>query len=114
MKKLARTVENAIAQMTSVDKIITCLMLANKICFWGRTPKYYKNEETIRRMCPPKVRQIFNLKNLKRLGVVFPVPKQASLVALEGFGIRVGLKLYESGEARKVYEQFGKDFVPLS
>ena len=114
MKKLARTVENAIAQMTSVDKFITCLMLANKICFWGKKPKHYKNEETIRKMCPPKVRQIFSLGNLKRLGVVFSVPKQANLVALEGFGIRVGLKLYETGEAKKVYEQYGIAFIPQS
>lgn len=115
MNKLRkRTVENAIAQMTSVDKFLACLMLANGICFWGTTPKNYKNEETIRRMCPPKVRRIFNLKNLKRLGVVFPVPKRANLVALEGFGIRVGRKLYESGEAKKVYQQYGRDFVPLS
>ena len=100
--------------MSSLDKFITCLMLANGICFWGKTPRFYKNEETIRRMCPPKVRQFFNLKNLKRLGVVFAVPKQANLVALEGFGIRVGKKLYESGEAKKVFEQYGKDFIPLS
>jgi len=100
--------------MTSVDKFITCLMLANNICFWGKTPKNYRNEETIRKMCPPKVRQLFGLKNLKRLGVVFCVPKQANLVALEGFGIRVGQKLYETGEAKKVYEQYGKDFIPLS
>jgi len=109
-----RTVESTINQMTSVDKFITCLMLANKICFWGKTPKHYKNEEDIRRMCPPKVRQLFSLQNLKRLGVVYSVPKQAHLVALEGFGIIVGQKLYETGEARKVFELYGKEFLPLS
>ena len=114
VNKLRRTVENAIDQMSSVDKFITCLMLANGICFWGRTPKHYKSEETIRRKCPPKVRQIFNLRNLKRLGVVFPVPKQANLVALEGYGIRVGQELYESGEAEEVYELYGMEYVPLS
>jgi len=75
-------IDNAIAQMTSIDKFITCLMLANKVCFWGQKTRNYKNEETVRRMCPPKVRQYFNLENLKRLGVVYAVPKQAHLVAL--------------------------------
>jgi len=51
---------------------------------------------------------------LKRLGVVYSVPKQAHLVALEGFGIIVGQKLYETGEARKVFELYGKEFLPLS
>lgn len=64
-------------------------------------------------MCPPKVRQLFNLDNLKRLGVVYPVPKQANLVALEGFGIRVAERLYETGEAKKVYELYGVKYVPL-
>lgn len=100
--------------MSSTDKFITCLMLANGVCFWGKIPRFYKNEETIRRMCPPKVRQFFNLKNLKRLGVVFPVPKKANLVALEGFGIRVGQKLHESREAEKVYKLYGVEYVPLS
>ena len=106
-------VDNAIAQMTSIDKFITCLMLANKICFWGQTPRFYKNEETIRKMCPPKVRQYFNFGNLKRLGVVYAVPKQAHLVALEGFGIRVAKRLYETGEAKRVYELYGAQYVPL-
>lgn len=108
-----KTVESTITQMTSIDKFITCLMLANEICFRGQ-PKNYKNEETIRKMCPPKVRQFFDVRNLKRLGVVFSVPKKAHLVALEGFGIRVGQKLYETGEAKKVFELYGKDFIPLS
>ena len=99
--------------MTSVDKFITCLMLANRICFWGKTPRFYKNEETIRRMCPPKVRQLFSLNNLKRLGVAYPVPKRANLIALEGFGIRVAKKLYEIGEAKKVYELYRVQYVPL-
>lgn len=99
--------------MTSVDKFIACMMLANKICFWGRTPKFYKNEETIRRMCPPKVRQLFSFDNLKRLGVAYSVAKRANLVALEDFGIRVATKLYETGEAKKVYELYGVQYVPL-
>ena len=106
-------VEHAIKQMTSVEKFIACMMLANRICFWGKTPRFYKNEETVRNMCPPKVKQLFNLKNLKRLGVVFPIPKSANLVALEGFGIRVAKKLYETGEAKKVYELYGAQYVPL-
>jgi len=89
-------------------------MLANKVCFWGKQPKNYKSEEKLRKMCPPKVRQFFDLKNLKRLGVVFSVPKQANLVALEGFGIIVGQKLYETGEAKKVFEQYGKEYAPVS
>jgi len=80
--------------MTSIDVFIVSLMFANKICFIGKTPRFYKNEETIRKMCPPKVRQIFNLDNLKRLGVVYSIPKQAQLVALEGYGIRVAKRLY--------------------
>ena len=107
-----RTVDEVIKQMTSIDKFLACLMLANGICFRGR-PKNYKNEETIRRMCPPKARQLFNLDNLKRLGVVYVLPKRGSLVALQGFGIKVAMKLYETGEAKKVYEQYGADFVPL-
>lgn len=99
--------------MTSVDEFIACLMLANKICFRGRTPRFYKNEETIRKMCPPIVRQLFNLQNLKRLGVVYAVPKRANLVALEGFGIRVAKRLYQTGEAKKVYELYGAQYVPL-
>jgi len=99
--------------MTSVDKFITCIMLANRICFWGRIPRFYKNEETIRRMCPPKVRQLFSLDNLKRLGVAYSVPKRANLVALEGFGIRVAKRLYQTGEAKKVYEFYGAQYVPL-
>lgn len=108
-----REVDDVIAQMTSVDKFIACLMLVNKICFRGKTPRFYKNEEKVRRMCPPKVRQLFNLKNLKRLGVVYPVPKKGNLVALEGFGIRVAKRLYETGEAKKVYELYGVQYVPL-
>lgn len=106
------TVDHAVAQMTSVDKFIVYLMFANKICFQGRQPKNYKNEETIRKMCPPKVRQLFSVKNLVRLGVVFPVPKAANLVALEGFGIRIALELIRTGEAKKVFQQFGEEFVP--
>lgn len=94
--------------MTSIDKFIVCLMLAKGICFRGERPKNYRNIETIRRMCPPKVRQFFSLKNLIRLGIVYSVPKQANLVALGGFGIRVACKLYETGEARKVFEQYGR------
>jgi hypothetical protein len=99
--------------MTSVDKFITCLMLANKICFWGKTAKNYKNQETLRKMCPPKVRQLFNLNNLIRLGVVYEVPKTAHLAALEGFGIRVALRLHETSEAKNVYEFYGEQYVPL-
>ena len=106
-------VDHAIEQMTSVDKFIACLMMANGICFWGKTPRFYKNEETVRNMCPPKVKQLFNLKNLKRLGLVYPVPKRANLVALEGFGIRVAKKLYETGEAKKVYDLYGAQYVPI-
>ena len=106
-------VDHAIEQMTSVDKFIACLMMANGICFWGKTPRFYKNEETVRNMCPPKAKQLFNLKNLKRLGVVYPVPKNANLVALEGFGIRVAKKLYETGEAKKVYDLYGAQYVPI-
>jgi hypothetical protein len=106
-------VDKAIAQMTSVDKFIACLMLANRICFRGRIPRFYKNEETVRKMCPPKARQLFSLRNLRRLGVVFSVPKRANLVALDGFGIRVAKKLYETGEAKKVYELYGVQYVPL-
>lgn len=85
-------------------------MFANGICFWGKRPKHYKAEEKIRRMCPPKVRQFFSLKNLKRLGVVYCVPKKAHLVALEGFGIKVALKLIETGEAKKVVELYEREF----
>jgi hypothetical protein len=106
-------VDHAIEQMTSVDKFIACLMMANRICFWGKTPRFYKNEQTIRNMCPPKAKQLFNLKNLKRLGIVYPVPKSADLVALEGFGIRVAKKLYETGEAKKVYDLYGAQYVPI-
>lgn len=106
-------VDHAIEQMTSVDKFIACLMMANGICFWGKTPRFYKNEETVRNMCPPKAKQLFNLKNLKRLGLVYPVPKRANLVALEGFGIRVAKKLYETGEAKKVYDLYGAQYVPI-
>jgi len=106
-------VDHAIEQMTSVDKFIACLMMANGICFWGKTPRFYKNEETVRNMCPPKAKQLFNLKNLKRLGLVYPVPKRANLVALEGFGIRVVKKLYETGEAKKVYDLYGAQYVPI-
>lgn len=88
-------------------------MLVNKICFRGRTPRFYKNEETVRKMCPPKVRQLFRLNNLKRLGVAYSVPKRANLVALDGFGIRVAKKLYEIGEAKKVYELYGVQYIPL-
>ena len=102
-----------IRQMTSIDRFITCLMLVNKICSRGKTPRFYKSEETIRKMCPPKARQLFNLKNLKRLGVVYRVPKQAHLVALPGFGIRVAKKLYETGEAKKAYEIYGAEYVAL-
>lgn len=104
-----RTVENAISQMTSIDKFITYLMFANGICFRGK-PKNYRAEEKIRRMCPPKVRLYFNLENLRRLGVVYPIPKKAHLVALPGFGIRVALKLIGTGEAKKVVELYGKQF----
>lgn len=100
-------------RITSIDKFIICLMLANKICFKGRVPKFYKKEEDIRKMCPPKVRQLFNLKNLKSLGIVFEVPKEHQLFALEGFGIRVAMRLYETGEAKKVYDLYGGDYVPL-
>jgi hypothetical protein len=106
-------VDKAIAQMTSIDKFIACLMLAERICFHGKTPRFYKNEETIRKKCPPKVKQFFSLNNLKRLGVVYQVPKGANLYALEGFGIRVAKKLYVTGEAKKVYELYGEQHVPL-
>ena len=106
-------VDRAIAQMTSVDKFIACLMLAEKICFHGKTPRFYRNEETIRKMCPPKVRQFFSFGNLRRLGVAYQVPKTANLYALPGFGIRVAKKLYETGEAKKVYELYGGQYVPL-
>lgn len=110
---MSNNIDKIIEQLTSIDKFIVCLMLANKICFWGKVPKFYKNEEDIRKMCPPKVRQLFNLKNLKRLGIVFEVSKSRRLFALEGFGIRVGMRLYETGEAKKVYELYGIDYVPL-
>ena len=106
------SVDGAISQMTSVDKFITYLMLVNKICFRGK-PKHYKTEEVIRKMCPPKVRQLFSLNNLKRLGVVYSLPKKGNLVALEGFGIKVGERLHETGEAKKVFELYGQEFVPL-
>jgi len=106
-------VDRAIAQMTSIDKFIACMMLVNKICFHGNVPRFYKREEDIRRMCPPKVRQLFSLENLKRLGVVYKVPKRANLYVLEGFGIRVTKKLYETGEAKKVYDLHDTKFVPL-
>lgn len=108
-----RTVDNTITQMTSIDRFIACLMLANKICFRGNKAKNYAPEETIRRMCPPKVRQLFGLDNLRRLGVVYRVPKAAHLVALPGFGIRVANRLYRTGAAREVYELYGADYVPL-
>jgi hypothetical protein len=88
-------------------------MMANRICFWGKTPRFYKNEQTVRNTCPPKAKQLFNLKNLKRLGIVYPVPKNADLVALEGFGIRVAKKLYETGEAKKAYDLYGAQYVPI-
>lgn len=106
-------VERTIAQMTSIDKFIACMMLAEKICFHGNTPRFYKNEEHIRKMCPPKIRQLFNLSNLKRLGIAYQVPKNANLYALQGFGIRVARKLYETGEAKKVYELYGEKYVAL-
>ncbi len=105
--------DQAIAQMTSVDKFIACMMLAEKICFHGNTPRFYKNEEHIRKMCPPKVKQFFSLSNLKRLGVAYEVPKRANLYALEGFGIRVARRLYETGQAKQVYELYGEKYVPL-
>lgn len=111
MKKHA--IDYVIGRMTTIDKFITCMMLANKICFWGRVPRFYKSEETIRRMCPPKVRRFFTLENLKRLGVVYAVPKEGHPVALQGFGISVAKRLYETGEARKVYELYGAEYVPL-
>jgi hypothetical protein len=64
-------------------------------------------------MCPPRVKQLFNLKNLKRLGVVYSVPKNANLIALDGFGIRVAAKLYQTSEAKKVYELYGMQYIPL-
>jgi hypothetical protein len=64
-------------------------------------------------MCPPKVKQLFGLNNLRRLGVAFQVPKSGNLYALPGFGIRVAKKLYETGEAKKVYELYGEQYVPL-
>jgi hypothetical protein len=88
-------------------------MFSSGICFHGRTPRFYKNEENIRKMCPPKVRQYFNLSNLKRLGVLYQVPKNANLYALEGFGIRVAKKLYQTGEAKKVYDLYGQQYFPL-
>ena len=103
----------AIAQMTSIDKFIACMMLLGGICFHGKVPRFYKNEETIRKMCPPKVKQVFGLNNLKRLGVAFQVPKSGNLYALPGFGIRVVKKLYETGEAKKVYELYGEQYIPL-
>ena len=105
--------DRAIAQMTSVDKYIACVMLSQKICFHGNIPRFYKNEEHIRKMCPPKVKQFFSLDNLKRLGVAYELPKSANLYALEGFGIRVAAKLYETGEAKKVFELYGEKYVPL-
>lgn len=105
--------DRAIAQMTSIDKFIACVMLAGGICFHGRTPRFYKNEENIRKMCPPKVRQFFSFGNLKRLGVAYQVPKSGNLYALEGFGIRVAKKLFETGEAKRVYELYGEKYVPL-
>jgi hypothetical protein len=107
-----RTVDDTIKQMTSIDKFITCLMMANGICFRGQ-PKNYKREQDIRKMCPPKARQLFNLNNLKRLGVVYAIPKQARLIALQGFGIKVAVRLYETGEAKKVYDMYEGEFIPL-
>jgi len=100
--------------MTSIDKFIACLMLSGGICFHGKTPRFYKSEENIRRMCPPKVKQLFRVDNLKRLGVAYQVPKSANLYALEGFGIRVARKLYETGEAKKVLERYGEQYIPLN
>ena len=105
--------DRAIAQMTSIDKFIACTMLLGGICFHGRVPRFYKNEETIRKMCPPKVKQLFGLNNLRRLGVAFQVPKSGNLYALPGFGIRVVKKLYEISEAKKVYELYGEQYIPL-
>jgi hypothetical protein len=99
--------------MTSIDRFIICLMLSQGICFHGKTPRFYKNEETIRKMCPPKIKQFFSLNNLRRLGVAYQVPKSANLYALPGFGIRVARKLYETGEAKKVYELYDVQYVPL-
>lgn len=106
-------VDAVIKQMTSIDKFIACLMLAEGICFHGNIPRFYKNEETIRKKCPPKVKQFFNLANLRRLGVAYQVPKSANLYALEGFGIRVARKLFVTGEAKKVYELYGEQYIPL-
>jgi hypothetical protein len=64
-------------------------------------------------MCPPKVRQFFSFGNLKRLGVAYQIPKSANLYALEGFGIRVARKLYETSEAKQVYELYGEKYFPL-
>ena len=105
--------DRAIEQMTSIDKYIACVMLSQKICFRGNIPKFYKNEERIRKMCPPKVKQFFSLDNLKRLGVAYQVPKSANLYALEGFGIRVAMKLYEISEAKRVFELYGEKYIPL-
>jgi len=107
----SRTVDDAIKQMTSIDKLVVCLMFANRVCFQGKQPKNYKPEQTIRKMCPPKVRDLFNLDNLRRLGVVFILPKKHRLVALPSFGIDVAKKLYETGEAKRVYELYGADYV---
>jgi hypothetical protein len=103
---LGKDVDDIITQMTSIDILITGLM------FKGRKPKHYKSEETIRKMCPPNVRQIFYLENLKRLGVVYTVPKMAHLVALEGLGIRVAKRLYETGEVKRVCELYGVQNIP--
>lgn len=107
----SKVIDETIMKMTSIDKFITYLMFVNKICFRGKKPKFYRNEQTILRMCPPKVRQLFNLKNLKRLGVVYSVPKNANLVALEGFGIKVAIRLYETGEAKKVFDLYRALYV---
>lgn len=45
--------------------------------------------------------------------VVCPILKQANLFALDGFGIRVAISLYETGETKKVYESYGVKHVPL-
>lgn len=103
-----------IAKLTSIDKFIVCLMLTNGICFHGKIPRFYRSEEIIRKKCPPKVKQLFSLKNLVRLGVVFEVPKSANLYALEGLGIAVAKRLFETGEAKTVYELYGEEYVSLN
>lgn len=114
VKKTPRqqAIDQTIEKMLSTDKFITYLMLMEGICFRG-TPKNYKNVETIRKMCPPRVREIFSLDNLVRLEVVYRIPKKTHLVALEGFGIDVALTLHRTREARKAFELYGAEYLEL-